>query len=115
MNEKVIEFLTNCLPALIAGLACILTMFKVLGGINEWKGSINATNLKQLDKDMKNVIKKNQQLIQQNEEYKNEIVSLKEEFKNMLTRINALAEELQQASTEITYEEAKGPTEEEGE
>lgn len=112
MSEKVIEFLTNCLPALIAGLACILTMFKVLGGINEWKGSINATNLKQLDKDMKNVIKKNQQLIQQNEEYKKELVSLKEDFKNMLIRMNALAEELQQASKEETQEETQ---EEEGE
>lgn len=113
MSEKAIEFLTNCLPALIAGLACILTMFKVLGGINEWKGSINATNLKQLDKDMKNVIKKNQQLIQQNEEYKNELVSLKEDFKNMLIRFNALAEELQQASTEETEE--KTEEQEEGE
>lgn len=108
MSEKFMELLIYSLPALIAGLTCILTMFKILNGINEWKGSINDTNLKQLSKDMKNVIKKNQQLIQQNEEYKEKIQEVQEDLKKATVKINALSEQL---VTEVKEE----PKEEVGE
>lgn len=57
MKEKLIEIIIYCLPAIIATLTCVLTSFKILGGIGSWKDSINDTNLKQLSNDLKAVVK----------------------------------------------------------
>lgn len=92
MQEKVFEFIIQFLPALIAGLTCIITMFKVLTGINKWEGSINDTNLNQISKDLKNVVKRNMQLM---DAYKNVLAEnseLKQQLKDVLTAIQTEAE-----------------------
>ena len=62
MKEKILELFIQCLPAIIAAFSCIIASFKLLNGINTWKDSINESNLKQLSKDMKNVVKRNLEL-----------------------------------------------------
>lgn len=80
MKEQVIEFIIQFLPALIAGLTCIITMFKVLTGLKEWKDSNDLSSVAQLEKDIKAVVKKNydlhnaiQKVLAENEELKNQL------------------------------------------
>ena len=62
MKEKLIEIIIYCLPGIIATITCILTSFKIMGGIGSWKDSINESNLKQLSNDLKSVVKRNLEL-----------------------------------------------------
>ena len=80
MNEKIIELVINCLPALIAGITCIITMFKVIGGLNAWTENNDKSNVAQLERDLKNVVKKSQEMyvsmtkvLEENEELKIEL------------------------------------------
>lgn len=92
MKEKLIEILIYCLPAIIATLTCVVTTFKVMGGIGTWKDSINESNLKQVSKDLKAVVKRNLEL-------NNEITKLlseNEELKASLrTKIESVIEEVE--------------------
>lgn len=87
MKEKLIEIIIYCLPAIIATLTCVLTSFKILGGIGSWKDSINDTNLKQLSNDLKAVVKRNLEL-------NNEMVKLLAENEELKASIKGKIEEV---------------------
>ena len=92
MKEKMAEILIQCLPYMIALLSCIIMGFKVMGGINEWKGSINESNLNQVSKDMKAVVKRNLELQNQLQKLLNENEEVK---KSMQAKIDALLDEIE--------------------
>ena len=97
MKEKILELIIQSLPAIIATFVCIISTFKVLNGVNTWKDSINESNLKQLSKDMKNVVKQNLELknklditLQENEELKQ---AIKKDLEKVYDDIKALKDE----------------------
>ena len=93
MNEKILEFIIQLLPSIVAGLTCIFTMFKVLGGIEKWQGSINDTNLNQLSKDRKNVVKRNIQLTEAYRRVLTDNEELKQQLKEILIAMDKKATE----------------------
>lgn len=100
MKEKLIEIIIYCLPGIIATITCILTSFKIMGGIGSWKDSINESNLKQLSNDLKSVVKRNLELnnqivklLAENEELKN---SLKNKIESVVDEVDKLKEQAEQ-------------------
>lgn len=92
MKEQVIEFIIQFLPALIAGLTCIITMFKVMNGLKEWKDANDISNIKKLDNDLKNVVKKNLELHNAITQVLTENEELKKQLKDTLLLITTEAE-----------------------
>lgn len=90
MNEKALELLVNCLPAIIAALTCIFTTFKVIANLKDWKESNDLSSISQLEKDLKNVVKQNLELKNNITQVLAENKELKEAIKN---NINTLVEE----------------------
>lgn len=89
MSEKLMELLINCLPSIIAAITCVITMFKVIGGLNAWKESNDDSNVAQLEKDLKNVVKKNFETYQKLEKVMQENEDLKQELKKVIMLVEA--------------------------
>ena len=105
MKEKLLELFIQCLPAVIAAFTCIITSFKLLNGINNWKDSINATNLSNLSKDMKAVVKRNLELQEKVRTLINENEEIKE---NLKKKVDALLLEIENLKNQAEAEIEKG-------
>lgn len=84
MNEKALELLVNCLPAIIAALTCIFTSFKLMAILKDWKESNDLSSISQLEKNLKNVVKQNLELKNDLTQVLAENKELKETIKNDL-------------------------------
>lgn len=105
MKEKLIELFIQCLPAIIAAFSCIIASFKLLNGINNWKESINSTNLHNLSKDMKAVVKRNLELQEKIAILLNENEELKGRIENNVNSLFIEVENLKKSAEEKIEEE----------
>ena len=95
MNEKALELLVNCLPAIIAALTCIFTSFKLIANLKDWKESNDLSSISQLEKDLKNVVKQNLELKNNITQVLAENQELKETIKNNLKTLVEAANKIE--------------------
>lgn len=105
MKEKIIELFILCLPAIIAAFSCIIACFKLLNCINNCKESINNTNLHNLSKDMKAVVKRNLELHEKISQLLNENEELKQKIENSVNALFIEVENLKKTAEESIEEE----------
>lgn len=101
MNEKIIEFLINCLPCAIAVLTCILTSFKLMSALKDWKDSNDMSSISQLEKDLKNIVKQNLELKNNLSEVLKENSELKERLKGDCLQLIEEAEKKSDKNKEV--------------
>lgn len=93
MKEQVIELLISCLPAIIATITCIVTSFKLIANLKDWKESNDMSSVTQLEKDLKNVVKENLELKKLMQQVLNEDSNTKQQLKDALILLQVKAEE----------------------
>lgn len=94
MTDKIINYIILYLPVIMAGFCAIISGFKIVASCKDWKDALNENNLKQLNNDLKAVVKDNlalknniEKVLAENDYLKNELTEQIKLLDNILKDI----------------------------
>lgn len=105
MADKIINYIILYLPVIMAGFCAIISGFKIVGNCKEWKDALNENNIKQLNNDLKAVVKDNLALKDNIAKVLAENESLKTEIANQLKTLDLLLNQIVDKAKEEQIEE----------
>lgn len=104
MADKIINYVILYLPVIMAGFCAIISGFKIVSNCKEWKDALNENNLKQLNHDLKAVVKDNLELKNNIAKVLADNESLKAQLENNIKTIEITLRQIYNEANEIKEE-----------